>query len=78
MGIKDFFMRKMIESKMKDVPKEEQERILNLIQKNPELFKKIAEEIQVEMGKGKDQMEASMEVMMKYKDEVERVMKDTK
>lgn len=76
MGIKDFFMKKMIESKMKDVPKEEQERILNLIQKNPELFKKIAEEIQVEMGKGKDQMEASMEVMMKYKDEVERVMKE--
>lgn len=76
MGIKDFFVRKMVESKMKDVPKEEQEKILNLIQKNPELFKKIAEEIQVEMGKGKDQMEASMEVMMKYKDEVERVMKE--
>lgn len=76
MGIKDFFVRKMVESKMKDVPKEEQEKILNLIQKNPELFKKIAEEIQVEMGKGKDQMEASMEVMMKYKDEVEKVMKE--
>lgn len=76
MGIQDFFMRKMIESKMKDVPKEEQERILNLIQKNPELFKKIAEEIQTEMSKGKDQMQASMEVMMKYKDEVEKVMKE--
>jgi hypothetical protein len=76
MGIKDFFVRKMVESKMKDVPKEEQEKILNLIQKNPELFKKIAEEIQVEMGKGKDQMEASIEVMMKYKDEVEKVMKE--
>lgn len=76
MGIKDFFVRKMVESKMKDVPKEEQERILNLIQKNPELFKKIAEEIQVEMGKGKDQMEASVEVMMKYKDEVGKIIEN--
>lgn len=76
MGIQNFFLKKMVESKMKDIPKEEQEKILDLIQKNPELFKKIAEEIQVAVGGGKDQMDATIEVMTKYRNEVQEAMKN--
>lgn len=75
MGIKDFFVRKMIESKMKDVPKEQQEMIINAFQKNPEFFAKLAQEIEAETKKGKPQMEAAMEVMKKHQDELQKIMK---
>lgn len=68
-------MRKMIESKMKDVPKEQREMIMNMIEKNPDFFQKIAVEIQQEIGKGKDQMAATMEVMQKYQNELKELAK---
>jgi hypothetical protein len=74
MGIKDFFIRKMVESKMKDVPQEQQEKMLALIQKNPELFQKIALDIQTEMKNGKDEMGAAMVVMGRYKSDLEKIM----
>ncbi len=74
MGIKDFMLRKMLEAKMKGVPKEEQEKILKLIENNPELFQKIATEMQEEISKGKDQMSAAMEVMTKYKDDIQKIV----
>lgn len=74
MGIKDFMIRKMLETKLKQVPKEEQEKILTLIEKNPELFQKIATEMQEEIAKGKDQMTSAMQIMQKYKDEIQRAM----
>lgn len=70
MSIKNFFMKKMLESKMKDVPKGEQEKILSLIEKNPELFQKMAEEIQEEMKKGTGQMEAAIKIAQKYQDDL--------
>ncbi len=73
--IQNFLMRKMIESKMKDVPKEQREMIMNMIEKNPDFFQKIAVEIQQEIGKGKDQMAATMEVMQKYQNELKELAK---
>jgi len=40
---------------------------MDMIQKNPELFQKIATEVQTATQNGKDQMTAIMEVMEKYK-----------
>lgn len=74
MGIKDFFLRKMVESKMKDVPKEQQEQILSLLQNNPEFFQQIALEIEVETKNGKDQMSAAMEVMQRHQHKLQEIM----
>lgn len=74
MGLKDFLMRKMLASKMKGVPQEEQDKIFNMIEKNPDLFQKMGLEIQEEMKKGKDQMTASMEVAKKYEAELKNIM----
>ncbi len=74
MGIKDFFIRKMLESKMKDVPKEEQEKVFKMMEKDPELFQKIALEVQEEIKKGKTEMQAGMEVMQKYKDKLQNLL----
>lgn len=68
---RNFLMRKMIQSQMKNVPKEQQEQVLNMIEKNPELFQKIGLEIQEEMKKGGDQMSVAMKVMQKYQKELQ-------
>lgn len=72
--LKNFLLRKMLESKMKDVPAAEREMALGLIEKNPDLFKTIAEEVQKEMESGKDQMAATMSVMQKYQNELQGLM----
>lgn len=67
-------MRKMLKSKMKDVPKDQQDKIMGAIEKNPEFFANIASEIQAEMKTGKDQMTATMEVMKKHQAELQKLM----
>lgn len=74
MSLKSFLMKKMLKSKMKDVPEDQQEKIFAAIEKDPQLFQKIAEEVQQKMKEGKDQMAASMEVMMKYQKELKDLM----
>lgn len=73
--LKNFFTRQLLKRQMKDVPKEEQERIITMVEKNPDLFKKISEEIEHRVKKGgEDQMKASIEVMKKYQKELQEIM----
>ncbi len=72
--LKNFFMRKMLQSQLKQLPKDQQEQVMTMLEKEPELFMKIAEEIQAEMKKGKDQMQAAMAVMPKYQDKLRTLM----
>lgn len=76
MGIKDFFMRKVLKGQLKKsgLPEAQQERLLEGMLKNPELFKKIGEEIKALQKQGKNQMSASMEVMKKYQNELRDIM----
>lgn len=74
MSLKDFLLRKMIKSKMKGVPEAEQDKLIAMVEKNPELFQKIALEVQEKMKGGQDQMAASMEVMKKYESELKNLM----
>lgn len=69
----NFLMKKLLQSKMKDVPQEDQEKIFAMLEKNPGLFQKIAEESQEEMKKGKSQMDAVMSVMKKYEGELRKL-----
>lgn len=74
MSIKNFLIKKMLASKMKGVPEAELDKLIVMIEKNPELFKKIAEEIDFEMKQGKDQMTATMGVMQKYEEELRKLI----
>lgn len=58
---------------MKDVPPEQREQVLGMIEKNPDFFENVAKEIQDEIAKGKDQMTATMEVMSKHQDELKKI-----
>lgn len=67
-------MRKMLERQLKNVPKEDQEKMIAMITKNPDFFQKIAAEIKAKMdganGQKMDQMQATREVMGKYEAEL--------
>lgn len=71
---KNFLVRKLIESKMKDVPQEQREMVITMMEKKPELFQKIAQEVEVEVKQGKDQMAATMFVMQKYQNELKKLV----
>lgn len=68
---KNFIMKKMLASQTKHLPKEQQEMILGMLEKDPKLFETIALEMQAEMKKGKGQLSAAMAVLPKYKDRLE-------
>ena len=59
----------------KGVPADQIDFFLTIIQKNPELFQTIAQEIEqrVKSG-GQSEMQAANEVMLKYKDDLAKVM----
>lgn len=71
MGVQDFLLRQMMKAKMKDVPEAQREQIMQLVTKDPALFKKIGEEVDRRVKKGGEpQMKATMEVMKKYRKEL--------
>ena len=76
MGIKDFFMRKVLAGQLKKtgLPQAQQDKLLEAMLKNPELFQKIATEVKALEKSGKNQMAASMEVMKKYQKELRDLM----
>jgi spore coat polysaccharide biosynthesis protein SpsF (cytidylyltransferase family) len=74
MSFQSFIMKRLLKSKMKDVPVDQQEKVFAALEKNPQLFQNIALEVQEKIKQGKDQMAATMEVMQKYQDELKNVM----
>ncbi len=73
--IKQFAMKKALQSQMKNVPQDQQDMIMGLVEKNPGLMEKIAKEIQVEMkNNGNNQMAAATKVLPKYQKELQEAM----
>lgn len=72
---KEFLLKQVIKRQMKGVPDAEVDRIIALVEKNPELFKKIGDEIQAKVKAGRSQMAASMEVMRAHQAELQKVLK---
>lgn len=77
MGIQNFLLKQVAKQKLKDMPEGQREQMLAMIEKNPELFKKIGEEIDRRVKKGGEpQMKATMEVMKKYREELQSLMQN--
>ncbi len=55
------------------VPEAQIDMFITMMEKNPELFKAIAEETQAKMKAGMSQTDASMQVMQKYQDELKKL-----
>lgn len=71
---KDFFLKKLIKTQLKGVPESEIDRIIMLVEKNPELFKKIGDEIKAKTKAGRSEMAASMEVMRTHQAEIQKAL----
>lgn len=73
--LKQFALKKVLQSQMKNVPPEQQQMILEMIEKDPSLFEKIAKEIQAELKvNGNNQMAAATKVLPKYQKEIMAIM----
>lgn len=72
--LKEFLLKKTLQSKLGDVPPEQREKILKAFEKDPTLFMRIAEEIKIKMNGGGDQMNAAMEVLKSHKDEIGKLI----
>jgi len=68
---KNFLLKKMLRTQ--GVPEAQIDTVIAMMEKNPELFKKIAEEIQAKIKEGMGQPEASLMVMKKYEEELKRL-----
>lgn len=71
----NFIMKQAMKSQLKNIPKDQQEKIMGLIDKNPEFFTQMAEKVKKKIDSGKPQMEAMMEVMQENKNELQEMMK---
>lgn len=67
-------MKKMLASKIAGLPEEEREKAVRAIEENPELFAKIAEEMEAAIKAGKSQTDVAMEIAQKYGEELKRLM----
>ena len=74
MSVQSFIFNQYAKWKMKDVPKEQREQMTELVGKDPQLFKKIGEEIERRKKGGESEMKAGMEVMKKYRAELSVLM----
>ena len=69
--IKEFLLKQAVKRGTKNLPKEQAEMLQLAVEKNPELFTKIAKEIEVLKKAGKPEMYASLDVMKKYQKELQ-------
>ncbi len=75
MGIKDFLVKKVAERQLKDMPQQQRDMIMKLLENNPELFMKMSKEVEHKIkNEGKDQMLAMMEVGKKYQKELKAAL----
>lgn len=68
---KNFLLKKMLRTQ--GIPEAQIDMVIGMMEKNPELFKKIAEEIKIKINEGMDQQSASMQVMQKYQEELKKL-----
>ena len=74
MSIQSFLFKQYANWKLKDVPEAQREQMMALVQKDPELFKRIGEEIERRKKGGESEMKATMEVMKKHREEIAGLM----
>ena len=70
-------MEKMMEKQMKNLPEDQKQAMMAMLEKNPDFFKGIGEEIEAEMKNGKSQMAASMKVMRKNQTKMQQLMMES-
>ena len=74
MSIQSFLLNQYAKWKLKDMPAAQREHMTGLISQDPQLFKKMGEEIERRKKGGEGETKAAMEVMKKYRTELSTLM----
>jgi len=76
MGLQNLVLRQMLMAQIKklNLPKDQQDKIVNAIVNNPEFFKKLAEDMQMEMKSGQNQMQVAQKLAGKYQNEIKQIL----
>jgi hypothetical protein len=71
---KNLIMKQAIKSQIKNLPTDQQEKILSALEKDPEFFENISKEIDRRVKQGKGKTQASMEVMRENQGKLRKLM----
>jgi hypothetical protein len=69
--IKEFLMKQAVKHGTKNLPKDQADMLQAAVEKNPDLFTKIAKEIDELKKSGKPEMYAALDIMKKYQKELQ-------
>jgi len=72
--LKNFLMKKMMQSKLKGLPQDQQDMIMAVVMENPDLFKKIGDEVKAKTKGGMNEQMAMMAVMREYQGELQKIL----
>jgi len=72
----NFFLKMMLKKQLKGVPDAEIDKLLAVVESNPDFFKKVAEQVEEKTKLGMSQQDAVMSVIQKQgnKEELKKVM----
>lgn len=70
----NFLMKAMLKRQLAQLPKDQQDMIIGMIEKNPKFFEQISKEVQTKIKNGVPRQNAMMSVMMSHKDEIQKMM----
>lgn len=70
----NFLTKALLKSQLKGVPEEQVNLVISLVEKNPDLFKKIAEEVKSKTAQGMTQQDAMTKVMLEHESELKDLL----
>jgi hypothetical protein len=74
MSLQSYILKKYTNWKLRDLPPGQREQLSDMVGKDPQLFKKIGEEIERRKKGGESETKAALEVMKKYRVELQGLL----
>lgn len=78
MSISGLLLQKLARKQLEGLPPEQRDMFMRMLEKNPQLFVTIAQEVQVKMTSGMEQMAAAQAVFASHESELHALMQDSK
>ncbi|HEU0081059.1 MAG TPA: hypothetical protein VFQ72_03485 [Candidatus Paceibacterota bacterium] len=72
--LKKFLMKQAMKAQLKDIPQDQQDMLIDMVEKNPAFFENLAKEMKEGVDAGRDQQAVMMELMGKYRDDIGRMI----
>ncbi len=74
--LKNAAIGKLLEKQLSQLPPEYRDMVLKAVEANPKFFKQIADEVEEAKKKGMNEQYATMQVMAKHKDQMQKLFMD--